>query len=68
VGDRSVEAAAGTSAALTIAGSSPWASSPAVDVLFLLDATGSMGDEIGQLTDNIDTVASHRGQLRHRHL
>ncbi len=30
----------------------------AVDVLFLLDATGSMGDEIGQLKTTIDQVAS----------
>ncbi|MEZ5231646.1 MAG: vWA domain-containing protein [Acidimicrobiales bacterium] len=31
----------------------------AVDVLFLLDATGSMGDEIGQLTANIATIAEN---------
>lgn len=30
----------------------------ALDVLFLLDATGSMGDEIAQLTSNIEFIAT----------
>jgi hypothetical protein len=36
----------------------------AVDVLFLLDATGSMGDEIDQLKTSIDSVAAQVAQLQ----
>lgn len=36
----------------------------AVDVLFLLDATGSMGDEIDQLKTSIDSVAAQVEQLQ----
>ena len=35
----------------------------AVDVLFLLDATGSMGDEIDQLKTSIDSVAARLSSL-----
>jgi hypothetical protein len=35
----------------------------AVDVLFLLDATGSMGDEIDQLKASIDSVAARLSSL-----
>ena len=35
----------------------------AVDVMFLLDATGSMGDEIDQLKTSIDSVASRLASL-----
>lgn len=35
----------------------------AVDVHFLLDATGSMGDEIDRLRTTIDTVAGRLGEL-----
>ena len=38
----------------------------AVDVLFLLDATGSMGDEIDQLKTSINSVAAQVAQLQSR--
>lgn len=55
--DASTEAAAGSDA--TIAVDRPGgADSPVpLDVLFLLDATGSMGDEIDRLKTQIDSVA-----------
>lgn len=36
----------------------PISESVTLDVLFLLDATGSMGDEIAQLTNNIEFIAT----------
>ncbi len=38
--------------------------SRALDILFLLDATGSMGDEIDRLKATIDNVAAARGCVR----
>lgn len=49
--------APGTPLELTVEGAAPQGP-PAVDVLFLLDATGSMGDEIDQLKANIATIAA----------
>lgn len=57
VGGQRVSGAPGDSLVLVAEGGAPRSAAPAVDVLFLLDATGSMGDEIGQLTDNIATIA-----------
>ena len=57
-GDVSVTAAPGSTVALqaAVAGGGP--DTVALDVMFLLDATGSMGDEIGRLKDTIDAVAA----------
>lgn len=38
-------------------------SNPQLDVLFLLDATGSMGDEIAQLQNNLLAITQHIDQL-----
>ncbi len=55
-GGETVSAIAGTE--VTVVGSANELASPVpLDVLFLLDATGSMGDEIGRLKETIDTVA-----------
>jgi hypothetical protein len=51
-------AAAGETVGLTLDTPGGVQGPVAVDVLFLLDATGSMGDEIGQLKMTIDQVAS----------
>lgn len=57
-GDASAVAAPGSTVALqaAVAGGGP--DPVALDVMFLLDATGSMGDEIGRLKDTIDAVAA----------
>lgn len=62
-GGPSVEAPAGGTAELVLEqpGGSP-APVP-LDVLFLLDATGSMGDEIGRLKTQIDSVAERVAAL-----
>ncbi len=67
VDGHTVSGAAGESLTITVdrASSTSMQASPQqpsplpVDVLFLLDATGSMGDEIDQLTANIATVAGN---------
>lgn len=62
-GDASATAVPGGTVALTV--SDPGGVEPpaALDVLFLLDATGSMGDEIGQLKVSIDSIAERVDQL-----
>lgn len=52
----------GTSITLTAAATAQIAPVP-LDVLFLLDATGSMGDEIDRLKQTIDTVAERVAAL-----
>lgn len=54
---RQVSGAPGETLQLAVDAAGAGDEAPAVDVLFLLDATGSMGDEIGRLTDNIATIA-----------
>ena len=54
----------GGDADLTVAESGETLSTPvALDVLFLLDATGSMGDEIDRLKASIDAVAERVAAL-----
>ncbi len=62
-GDDSAEADAGSAVELTV--DRPGGADAAVplDVLFLLDATGSMGDEIDQLKTSIDSVAARVAAL-----
>lgn len=55
-GESSVGVAAGQSSALSMR--TPDAADEQLEILFVLDATGSMGDEISQLTTTIDSVAS----------
>ncbi len=50
-------------AATLVVDAPTWAAPVALDVLFLLDATGSMGDEIDRLKSTIDTVAERVGAL-----
>ena len=38
-------------------GATAWPQTPRLDVLFLLDATGSMGDEIGQIQKTLASIA-----------
>jgi hypothetical protein len=61
-GESSASAAAGGNAALSVEGPGT-RSAPALDIVFLLDATGSMGDEIDQLTATVDSVAGRIAQL-----
>jgi len=56
-GDVSVDAMPGTDATLTVATDGGRAAGMPVDVLFLLDVTGSMGDEIAQLKATIAQVS-----------
>jgi hypothetical protein len=57
-GDASVDGAPGSSVTLQPAVAGGRSGPVALDVLFLLDATGSMGDEIDRLKTTIDTVAA----------
>ena len=57
-GDASVDGAPGSSVTLQPAVVGGRSGPVALDVLFLLDATGSMGDEIDRLKTTIDTVAA----------
>lgn len=54
----------GTSVGLVLTGAGGADGPVAVDVLFLLDATGSMGDEIDRLKTSIDSVAAQVAQLQ----
>ncbi len=63
VGEVAVAAAPGGSTELVLPTPGGAEAPIAVDVLFLLDATGSMGDEIGRLKTNIDSVASRVAAL-----
>jgi len=57
------EAATGEDAFLVVQGDGGAAEPVPLDVLFLLDATGSMGDEIDRLKTTIDSVASRVAAL-----
>lgn len=63
VGDVSTSALPGEEAALVLAGPGGRAAPIPLDVLFLLDATGSMGDEIDRLKAQIDSVAARVAAL-----
>jgi hypothetical protein len=63
VGDTRASASPGDTVELTVAEAGGAAPPIALDVLFLLDATGSMGDEIGQLKVSIDSVAERVAAL-----
>ena len=58
-----VTATAGGNADLTVGEAGAVATPVALDVLFLLDATGSMGDEIDRLKTSIDSVAEQVAAL-----
>jgi hypothetical protein len=58
-----VAASAGTTAGLTVEQPGLSQGPVALDVLFLLDATGSMGDEIDRLKTSIDSVAARVAAL-----
>lgn len=62
-GGPDLPAVAGTTVALTADGGIPAGEAVPLDVLFLLDATGSMGDEIDRLKTTIDTVAAQLDAL-----
>ena len=57
-GDVSATGAPGSTVALQAAAAGGGPDPVALDVMFLLDATGSMGDEIARLKDTIDAVAA----------
>jgi hypothetical protein len=59
----STSVSAGDIATLVVEDSRAIASPLALDVLFLLDATGSMGDEIDRLKTSIDSVADRVAAL-----
>ena len=61
---QSVTAAQNESVSIVVDGPGGTDGPVAVDVLFLLDATGSMGDEIDQLKTSIDSVAAQVEQLQ----
>ena len=62
-GGATVSASAGSAADLTVAQPGTVNAPVAVDVLFLLDATGSMSDEIDRLKTSIDSVAARVAAL-----
>ncbi len=63
VGAQTVSAEPGGVAAFSADAAGGATAPVAVDVLFLLDATGSMGDEIDQLKTSIDSVAARLSSL-----
>lgn len=66
VGGTSTDVAAGESAELAVdrpGGLATAADDVPLDVLFLLDATGSMGDEIDQLKTSVDSIATRVAEL-----
>jgi hypothetical protein len=63
VGATTTSAPAGGTAALQVDHPGGAAAPVPVDVLFLLDATGSMGDEIGRLKATVDSVAERLAAL-----
>ena len=65
-GDDSADAVGGGSVELAVARPGGYEGSVPLDVLFLLDATGSMGDEIDQLKTQIDSVVRARRRARGR--
>lgn len=58
VGEATVEAGTASAATLTVDAQGGIDGGVPLDVLFLLDATGSMGDEIDRLKQSIDSVAA----------
>jgi Mg-chelatase subunit ChlD len=62
VGNTTVTAEQGSVATLTVT-AAPSPSGNAVDIVFAVDATGSMGDEIARLKSSIDSVASRISNL-----
>jgi hypothetical protein len=62
-GAEDVAVAAGEDASLTVQRDGGATTPVPLDVLFLLDATGSMDDEIGRLKTTIDSVASRVSAL-----
>jgi hypothetical protein len=48
---------------IVLAGAAALPATPRLDVLFLLDATGSMGDEIGSIQQTIDDIARRIDQF-----
>jgi hypothetical protein len=62
-GPATATAAAGGTAAIAVPDTVAAEGPVALDVLFLLDATGSMGDEIDQLKSSIDSVADRVAAL-----
>ncbi|WP_340538773.1 VWA domain-containing protein [Nocardioides sp. GXZ039] len=62
-GDAETEVEAGEKAALQVARTGGADDAVPLDILFLLDATGSMGDEIDQLKTSIDSVAERVDRL-----
>ena len=60
-GDTSAKALPGSTVALQVGAPGGVSVATALDVLFLLDATGSMGDEIDRLKATIDSVAAQVG-------
>lgn len=62
-GAATVTAASGGTADLTVEQPGTVSAPVALDVLFLLDATGSMGDEIDRLKSSIDSVAARVAAL-----
>jgi hypothetical protein len=63
VGAQTVSGAPGGDVAITSEATGGATAPVAVDVLFLLDATGSMGDEIDRLKTSIDSVAARLSSL-----
>jgi hypothetical protein len=51
---------------IVIAGAEALPATTRLDVLFLLDATGSMGDEIGSIQQTIDSIAARIAQFEPR--
>jgi hypothetical protein len=47
-------------------GATAWPQTPRLDVLFLLDATGSMGDEISQIQKTLASIAERIDQIEPR--
>ncbi len=62
-GTEDVAVGAGEDASLVVPGDGGATAPVPLDVLFLLDATGSMGDEIDRLKTTIDSVASRVAAL-----
>ncbi|HWM18149.1 MAG TPA: VWA domain-containing protein [Ilumatobacteraceae bacterium] len=63
LGSQTATAEPGGTAALAVDVAGGATAPVAVDVMFLLDATGSMGDEIDQLKTSIDSVAARLSSL-----
>lgn len=62
-GESSAQVAAGQAASLAPATAGGRTGTVPIDILFLLDATGSMGDEIDRLKTTIDSIATRLESL-----